>query len=101
MQNLVDSDVAEGRYRWADWAGVVAWWLLVLPMVLGAWMLDRRTRWILLAPAISVFVTIAVFYGGHRIRAPLEPVVVVLAAVALVSWRTRHSQAPLDDAIQT
>lgn len=101
VQNLVDSDVAEGRYRWADWAGVVAWWLLVLPMVLGARMLDRRTRWILLAPAISVFATIAVFYGGHRIRAPLEPVVVVLAAVALVAWRARHSQAPLDDAIQT
>jgi hypothetical protein len=39
-----------------------------------------------------------VFYGAHRIRAPAEPVVVVLAAVGAVAlyerrMRRRHSPA--------
>jgi hypothetical protein len=38
-------------------------------------------------PAVTVFAVAAVFYGGHRIRSTLEPVVVLCAAVALVvAW---------------
>ena len=34
-----------------------------------------------------------VFYGAHRIRAPGEPTVVLLAAVALVMWWERSRVA--------
>ena len=40
-------------------------------------------RWWLVVPIVSVLVTTILFYGAHRIRAPAEPVVVVLAAVGL------------------
>ena len=35
--------------------------------------------------AVGVAITTVVFYGAHRIRSPMEPVVVVLAAIALTS----------------
>jgi hypothetical protein len=41
-----------------------------------------------------VFVVAAVFYGGHRIRSTLEPVVVVCAAVALVAAWDFARQVP-------
>jgi hypothetical protein len=39
-------------------------------------------RWWLLVPCIAVLLTALLFYGAHRIRAPAEPVVVILAAVS-------------------
>ncbi len=89
VENLVVADVGEERYRWASWSGVVAWWLLVIPMIVGARMLTRRPRLILLTPVVSVFITTVCFYGGHRIRSPLEPVVVVLSGVAMAAWFQR------------
>ena len=50
-----------------------------------------RARWWLLVPIGAVLVTTVLFYGAHRIRAPAEPVVVVLAAVGVVgSWGGRR-----------
>ena len=44
--------------------------------------------------SLAVLVTTVVFYGAHRIRAPAEPVVVVLAATGVVAlyqrWTTRR-----------
>jgi hypothetical protein len=49
---------------------------------------------------LTVLVTTIAFYGAHRIRAPAEPVIVLLAAVAAVdAWdrvrrrRVAHSPA--------
>jgi hypothetical protein len=38
---------------------------------------------------LAVFVTTVLFYGAHRIRAPAEPVVVVLAAAGAVALYER------------
>jgi membrane protein required for beta-lactamase induction len=40
---------------------------------------------VLAAPAVAVVVTTAAFYGLHRLRSPIEPVVVICAAMAIAS----------------
>ena len=84
LDDLVRFDVGEERMRWASWAGIVSWWLLAPLAVWGWFRQPRRHRWVTAAPAIGVFVTTVLFYGGHRLRSPLEPVVVICAAVAIV-----------------
>ncbi len=83
----------EGRPRWASYLGMASF-LLLLPFAVGGfiWLRRRRVRvWPLLAPVYVVLISGAVFYGTPRFRAPAEPVVVVLAAVAALAllgrWR--------------
>ena len=83
LDDLVFLDVADQRGRVPSWSGIISWWILAPIAVVGWWRNRRRCGWILIAPAISVFATAAVFYGAHRLRAPLEPVVVVCAAMAI------------------
>ena len=49
-----------------------------------------RARWWLVVPLAAVLVTTVLFYGAHRIRAPAEPVLVVLGAVGLLVVRDRR-----------
>ena len=86
LGDLVRFDVGEERARWASWAGIVSWWLLAPVAAVGWWKQRRRNGWILIAPVIGVVVTTIVFYGAHRLRSPMEPVVVLCAAVALCAW---------------
>ena len=84
--DLVRFDVGEERAKWASWAGIVCWWFLAPLAVLGWWRQRRSNGWILLAPAVGVLITTVVFYGAHRLRSPMEPVVIICAAVALAHW---------------
>lgn len=101
LDSLVTFDRGEQKAGWASWAGIVCWWVLA-PLAAFGWVAygrDRRTddrskaRWWLIVPPAAVLATTVVFYGAHRIRAPAEPVVVVLAAVGAVAlyerWATR------------
>jgi 4-amino-4-deoxy-L-arabinose transferase-like glycosyltransferase len=83
LDDLVVIDMADQRGRIQSWSGIITWWLLAPLAMVGWWRNRRRCGWILIAPAVSVFATAAVFYGAHRLRAPLEPVVVVCAAMAI------------------
>jgi hypothetical protein len=65
--------------------------------VLGAIRVAPPVRWVLLAPGVSVAITTVLFYGGHRIRSPLEPVVAVLAGVAVASMATRSAARATGD----
>jgi hypothetical protein len=119
LDSLVAQDVGEERYRWASWAGIVAWWLLA-PLSAVGWVLlgrrppggpeaaedgpevgvrallaSRRERWLLVVPAVGVFVTTVVFYGAHRIRSSLEPSVVVAAAAAICWWWSTRRARPV------
>ena len=85
LHDLVRMDVGDERPRWASWGGIVSWWLLTPLAVFGWWKGRRRSGWILAAPVINAGVTVVLFYGAHRLRSPLEPVVVVCAAMGLVS----------------
>jgi 4-amino-4-deoxy-L-arabinose transferase-like glycosyltransferase len=96
---MVDEDVRDDRPRWGSWAGVVSWWLLAPIAAYGVVRLARRgDRTLLVAPVVTVVVTTLLFYGGHRIRSPLEPVVALGAALVLggidVPWPRRSSPEP-------
>ena len=97
LSSLVDLDVGEEKAEWAVWAGIVCWWVAALLALAGWSILYRRgvgRRWWLTVPLIVVLIATLLLYGAHRIRAPGEPSIVLLAAVALVVWRERMSQAP-------
>jgi 4-amino-4-deoxy-L-arabinose transferase-like glycosyltransferase len=103
LDPLVALDRGEEKAGWAVWAGIVSWWALAPTAIVG-WIVrgrarspddDRaRARWWLAVPPITVLVATVAFYGAHRIRAPAEPVVVVLAATGAVAlyerWTTRR-----------
>jgi hypothetical protein len=85
---------AEGRARWAEKAGVAAYFLL-LPFAVAGFVLLRRRRdpggafWILLSPAVLVTFSSAIGYGVPRFRHAFEISLVVAAAVALVAVADR------------
>ena len=83
LGDLVRFDVGEERARWASWAGIASWWFLAPLAMMGWWRQRRRNGWILIAPVIGVLITSVVFYGAHRLRSPMEPVVVLCAAVGV------------------
>lgn len=99
LSSLVALDRGEEKAAWAVWAGIVVWWVLAVAAIVGWRALGRsdgtgRTaRWWLAVPLATTLVTTILFYGAHRIRAPAEPAVVLLAAVGLVAgwswWRGR------------
>jgi 4-amino-4-deoxy-L-arabinose transferase-like glycosyltransferase len=91
IENQVDGDVGEERYRWASWAGVASWWAMAALAAIGIRRVTGRARWVLLTPVVGVAITTVLFYGAHRIRSPMEPVVVVLAAIALGTIAERRA----------
>jgi 4-amino-4-deoxy-L-arabinose transferase-like glycosyltransferase len=98
LGSLVALDRGEEKAAWAVWAGMVCWWVLAPAAAVGWVACGRRngsdedrakTRWWLAVPPVAVLIATVVFYGAHRIRAPAEPVVVVLAAAGAVALHRR------------
>lgn len=85
LSENVRADAAEERPRWAIWLGMICWWLLAPLAALGLWRMRPGVRWVMSVPVIGVLAVTVVFYGSHRLRAPLEPVVVVAAGCALAT----------------
>jgi 4-amino-4-deoxy-L-arabinose transferase-like glycosyltransferase len=87
---------AEGRPRWASFAGFGTYWVLVAFTIAGAVTLRRRriTLIPLLAPVVIVTLVAAAFYGLVRFRAPAEVSIVVLAAVAVDTALARFRSRP-------
>lgn len=78
----VDEDVRDGRPRPGSWAGIVSFWIFAPLAAVGIARARGVARWLLLAPVVTVAISSVAFYGGHRIRSPVEPVVVLAAALA-------------------
>lgn len=88
LDDMVGGDVGEEKPRVFVWAGIVVWWLLMVPAAIGFAALRRRDRWLLALPLLSSATATVVFYGGHRLRAPAEPVIVILASVTVCAvWK--------------
>jgi len=88
LTHLVRMDVGEEKAEWAVWAGIVMFWALAVATVVGWLDLRRRDigeRWWLAMPIVGVVITTVAIYGFHRLRAPAEPAIVVLAATGLVA----------------
>ena len=66
-------------------AGLVAYYLMAAAAIAGAVVLRRRREAVLplLAPIVTVLVTVALFYAATRFRATAEGALCLLAAVAI------------------
>jgi hypothetical protein len=89
----------EGRtLRWDRW-GTRLFQLLAVVALLGLFFRprDHGPRWILGVPLLAVLVTVASSYGNFRFRAVADPVIVVLAALAVgdfVRWLQARAATP-------
>jgi O-antigen ligase len=80
--------------KWVVYAGLVSWYLLAGRAVAGGVALRRRRDmpiYPLVAVASIVLISAALTFGQTRYRAPAEPVVVLLAAVAADAWLRRRA----------
>ena len=94
VDNLVHQDVGEEKARWASWAGIVSWWILAPLAGIGIARSRRRDATVLLVPVVVVFITSIAFYGAHRLRLPIEPIVVLGAAIFFGSSAKRNDDEP-------
>jgi 4-amino-4-deoxy-L-arabinose transferase-like glycosyltransferase len=81
---------SEGRYHVVARWGVRVYWLLLPLAIAGAVLLRRRREplVVLAAPVVLAVLVGALVYGSTRLRVVAEPVIVVLAAVAVdAAWR--------------
>jgi 4-amino-4-deoxy-L-arabinose transferase-like glycosyltransferase len=96
---MADFAVLDGRPKSVSVAGLLSFYLLLPPAVIGVRMLRRRR--VTLVPLIGQFalVTIVafVFYGVARFRVPAEVSLVVLASIALDSWM--RSKSPVSKGV--
>ena len=97
VSDMVEVDVGEERPRAAVWVGIVVMWMLLPLAAFGLWRLKGTDRQVLVLPLIVVAVTTVLFYGGHRLRAPAEPVICLAAAITLAGWRPERRTPPNDD----
>jgi 4-amino-4-deoxy-L-arabinose transferase-like glycosyltransferase len=81
---IIDSFV-EGRDEWIARDGIYSFWIIGGLALAGAIVLRRRRTVLypLLAPIGVVVITVLTTYASTRFRASAEPVLVVLAAVAI------------------
>lgn len=88
----LDETRFDGRSRAVTTAGLAAYYVLLLLALATLWRLRRRTELLIpflaLALAASVVFTIQ---AGTRYRAPLEPVIVVLACATIAPLLARRS----------
>jgi len=88
---------AEARPIDASWAAVGSFWVLGLAAIGGVVVLRRRgvPSFPLLSTVANVMITVLVFYGSTRFRAPAEPAIVLLAAVAFDAAIRRLRRDPI------
>jgi len=96
VRDMVQGDFGEDQERPLAWAGVASWFVLAPLAAFGVAGARRRTIGILMTPVVIVLITTFVFYGSHRLRVPMEPSVVIFAAVTVSRLLSRRW--PADEA---
>ena len=86
----------ENTEQWVSDSGLVSYYLMAVLAVAGAVVVRRRRETLLplLAPIVTVIVTVSLFYAATRFRATAEGALCVLAAIAIDAgvgalWRWR------------
>ncbi len=90
----IDLDVIiEGRDRWVAVSGMWMFYVLAVLSVIGFVSLGRRRvlRYPLVGPVVTVAVAAAMTFGATRYRAAAEPILCLLAAVAIVALARRRT----------
>jgi 4-amino-4-deoxy-L-arabinose transferase-like glycosyltransferase len=84
-----------GRSAWAQDAGTIMYYLLLVPAAYGFLLLRRRKAptWVLMAPVVLVTLTAVLGYGFLRFREPAEITLVVLAGITLDHFLHRRTVA--------
>lgn len=85
----------EGRVRGVTVAGLAMYYVLLPLALIGLWRLRRRREIVL--PVLAIAVAACVVFtvaSGTRYRAPLEPLIVMLAAAALLVPARLRAQSP-------
>ncbi len=83
-----DGNRDDGRPHWAALATLWSYFVVAALAVAGTVLLIRRRVSVLplMAQIVAVTITAATVWGSVRFRAPAEPVLAVLAAIALSAW---------------
>jgi 4-amino-4-deoxy-L-arabinose transferase-like glycosyltransferase len=101
------AQIPEGREAWVARLEVIAWYPVFLGAIAGAVVLRRRREvpvYPLLGPIAVVLFAITIAFATSRYRAPAEPVLCVLAGVAidgaLRALRARRARASADQHVR-
>jgi 4-amino-4-deoxy-L-arabinose transferase-like glycosyltransferase len=89
--DAIDEVQFQGRSKTVRGIGLAMYYLLLPLAALALWRLRRRPT--VVVPVVALVAGASVVFtviGGTRYRAPLEPLVVVLAASLLATRRPRH-----------
>jgi 4-amino-4-deoxy-L-arabinose transferase-like glycosyltransferase len=90
----VDEAAPEGRSEAVAIAGIAMYYVLLVAALVGLWRLRRRRTLVIpllaMALAASIVFTVA---SATRYRAPLEPLLAILAVAAFVPGRARAATA--------
>jgi 4-amino-4-deoxy-L-arabinose transferase-like glycosyltransferase len=100
-QEIDYDDHLHGQERGVVLAGLASWYVVAGLAVAGAVILRRRRQapiFPLLALPAIILATVAVTFAQTRYRAPAEPAVAVLTAVAIDAALPRRRTAPGDEA---
>lgn len=96
-QEIDYDDKIHDQDRWVVYAGLASWYVVAGLAVAGAVVLRRRREVpvfpLLVVPAV-VLMAVAITFAQTRYRAPTEPAVVILAAVAIDAVMPRRRAGP-------
>jgi hypothetical protein len=89
-QPLTDANInrADGRPYWAVLVSLWSYFVVAALAAAGTVLLIRRRVSVLplMSQIVAVTITAAAVWGSVRFRAPAEPVLAILAAIALSTW---------------
>lgn len=91
--SAIDEVKFQGRSEAFRWVGLFMYYVLVVLAALALWRLRDRRAFVIpvLALAVGASIVFSVL-GGTRYRAPLEPLLVIVAASLVASATTRPSR---------
>jgi 4-amino-4-deoxy-L-arabinose transferase-like glycosyltransferase len=96
-QEIEYDDLIHSQDRWVVYAGLASWYVVAGLAVAGAVVLRRRREVpvfpLLVVPAV-VLMAVAAIFAQTRYRAPAEPALVILAAVAIDAMMPRRRAGP-------
>ena len=96
-QEIEYDDLIHSQDRWVVYAGLASWYVVAGLAVAGAAVLRRRREVpvfpLLVVPAV-VLMAVAAIFAQTRYRAPAEPALVILAAVAIDAIMRRRRVGP-------